>query len=87
MNPRRRQPASDVVAANRSVLVAIGQTVARRRVHLGMTQFDLAMACSVQPSYVSAIETGSRNPTLAILIQLSASLEWKLSELFAHAGY
>jgi len=46
-----------------------------------MSQGDIARALDVHRAYVSGIETGKRNPTLATLEKLASALGVSVSEL------
>ena len=46
-----------------------------------MSQGDIARALEVHRAYVSGIETGKRNPTLATLEKLASALGVSVSEL------
>ena len=46
-----------------------------------MSQGDIARALEVHRAYVSGIETGKRNPTLATLEKLANALGVSVSEL------
>jgi transcriptional regulator with XRE-family HTH domain len=60
--------------AQRLCLV-FGARVREYRHALALTQADVAERAGVSLKYVSQIERGSRNPTLAVLIQLSRALK------------
>lgn len=51
-----------------------GARVRELRQGLGLTQTGLAERAGVSLTYLSQIERGARNPTLAVLIQLSHAL-------------
>jgi len=54
-----------------------GARVREIRHALGLTQADVAGRAGVSLKYLSQIERGTRNPTLAVLIQLSHALGTK----------
>lgn len=51
-----------------------GERVRSRRVHLGMTQDELAQASGLHWTYVGQIERGRRNLTLHNIVKLAAGL-------------
>jgi transcriptional regulator with XRE-family HTH domain len=65
---------------------AIGLAVrAVREERGGMSRDELAHAANVSRVYLWGIETGERNPTVAVLARLAQALDIKLSELIARA--
>ena len=52
----------------------LGQNLKRIRTKKGMSQGDVARALEVHRAYVSGIENGKRNPTLATIKKLSDAL-------------
>lgn len=62
-------------------LTCFGQTVRKLRGVSGFTQERLADKADVDPTYISGIERGVRNPTLLILVRLAKALGVPLSEL------
>jgi len=59
----------------------LGQNLKRIRTKKKMSQGDIARALEVHRAYVSGIETGKRNPTLATLEKLASALGVSVSEL------
>ncbi|MBN9789245.1 transcriptional regulator [Pseudonocardia sp. TMWB2A] len=53
----------------------LGKNVRRYRKEKGMTQEELAVAASMERSYVSDIERGTRNPSVAALGRLAEALK------------
>jgi transcriptional regulator with XRE-family HTH domain len=62
-------------------LICFGKNVRRLRGASGFTQERLADRADLDPTYISGIERGVRNPTLMILIRLAKALGVPLSEL------
>ena len=60
----------------------LGRTIARQRKAVGLTQAQLAEKIGVQPETISRIETGSRTPSLDLVVQLSDALSLELHDLF-----
>lgn len=52
------------------------------RGHRGMKGKDLAAAAGIQPSYLSQIETGDREGSLAVLRRIAAALGCTLDDLY-----
>lgn len=58
-----------------------GQIVRRRRTQAGMSQETLAAEAACHPTYVSLVERGKRNPSLATMLRLAKALDcpaWRL---------
>jgi XRE family transcriptional regulator, regulator of sulfur utilization len=51
----------------------------------GMSQERLADAAAISVPYLSNIERGQRNPTMAVMARISRALGVRLSELVARA--
>jgi transcriptional regulator with XRE-family HTH domain len=63
------------------LLTLFGQNVRKLRDASGMTQERLADKASLDPTYISGIERGVRNPSLLIISKLAKALGVSLSEL------
>ena len=64
-----------------SLLIAVCQSVHERRDVLGISQEELASRAGLHRTYISDIERGARNPSLATLVRLANALELCTSEL------
>ena len=62
-------------------LTCFGKNVRRLRDASGFTQERLADKADLDPTYISGIERGVRNPTLLIILRLAKALGVPLSEL------
>lgn len=62
------------VPASGSYLAALGQALRRHREDLGMSQEKFAFEVELDRTYVSGIERGVRNPTVATLLRLTKAL-------------
>jgi transcriptional regulator with XRE-family HTH domain len=60
-----------------------GTAVKFRREALGLTQEDLAALAGIHRTYVSDVERGTRNLSLANIERLALALEWPMAVLFA----
>lgn len=60
---------------------AFGKAVRSRRKELGLSQEHLAFKAGIQRNYVSLIELGRNQPTVALAHSLSLALGLRLSEL------
>lgn len=48
-----------------------------------MSQCTLALMCGVSQSYLSRLESGSKNPSFDLLVKIAFALNVSLSEFFA----
>lgn len=64
-----------------SVLAALGQNVRRRREARELTQEKLAERASLDPTYISGIERGLRNPGIKNVAKLAKALGVTTAEL------
>ncbi|MEY4200498.1 MAG: hypothetical protein RLZZ265_2238 [Verrucomicrobiota bacterium] len=64
-----------------SVLAALGQNVRRRREARELTQEKLAERASLDPTYISGIERGLRNPGIKNVAKLAKALGFTTAEL------
>lgn len=55
-------------------LAALGQAVRRNRQKTGLSQEQFAFEVELDRTYVSGIERGVRNPTVATLLRLTKAL-------------
>jgi len=63
------------------VLAALGQSVRHHREARGLTQETLAERANLDPSYISGIERGLRNPGIKNVVRLAKALGLSVSEL------
>ena len=59
----------------------LGQNIKRIRVKKKMSQGDIARALEVDRGYISNIENGKKNPTLATIQKLADALKVSADEL------
>ena len=64
-----------------TVLAALGQNVRRRRETRKLTQEKLAEKAGLDPTYISGIERGRRNPGIKNVAQLAKALGFTAGEL------
>ena len=60
----------------------MGKQIKTLRQARGMSQEELSEKVSINSKYLSAIERGKANPTLAVLIRLADSLKVGVPDLF-----
>jgi transcriptional regulator with XRE-family HTH domain len=61
--------------------VAFGRVLRQKRREAGFTQEQLALEADVQRNYVSLIERGVNQPTIAVLFKLASALKCSPSAL------
>ena len=64
---------------------ALGSAVREMRRRRRMTQVDLGAASKLQPTYISDVERGVRNPSWTVIVALATALETTPSKLLALA--
>lgn len=73
-------------AATRAILAAqtrLGRHIRKLREANGMSQEKLAEKAHLHPKYVSRVENGKANPTLAVLVTLAAALNARPLDLLS----
>lgn len=63
-------------------LLALGEAIREARKKAGLSQEQLALDADVDRAFVSAVERGQRNVTLANLLKLCRTLDERPSALF-----
>jgi transcriptional regulator with XRE-family HTH domain len=61
----------------------VARNIRRLRVDRGLSQEALAVDASIDRTYVSRLERGLENPSVAVLEKLAIALEAPITELFA----
>jgi transcriptional regulator with XRE-family HTH domain len=61
-----------------------GNAVRERRHKIGITQEKLAELTGLDPTYISGIERGRRNPSLKNIVKIAKALETSVSKLTAN---
>ena len=64
---------------------ALGEAVRARRRALGLSQEALGEKARIDQTYLSNLENGRRNVSLALLVRLAQALDVPLSRLLAQA--
>jgi transcriptional regulator with XRE-family HTH domain len=64
-----------------NVLAALGQNVRRRREARDLTQEKLAEKAGLDPTYISGIERGLRNPGIKNVARLAKALGFTTADL------
>lgn len=65
----------------KSMSEKLGRNLKRIRAGKNMSQGDIARALGVDRGYISNIENGKRNPTLATITKLAEALKVSVDEL------
>ena len=71
-------PRIDPVTA---LAIKFGLALRERRKALRLSQEELGFECELDRTYVSGVERGVRNPTLAVMMRLAKGLKMPLSTL------
>lgn len=59
----------------------LGENIRRVRLDRGLTQDDLCRKLSIDTSYLSNVESGNKNPTLATIEKIAKALDVSIDEL------
>jgi len=62
-------------------LAAFGLNVRKRRESLALTQIQAAERADLDPTYISGIERGVRNPSLISIARVAKALDITISDL------
>lgn len=60
----------------------VGKNVQRLRKAKGWSQEELAFECGLHRTYISGVERGVRNPTVAVLGKIALALEVEIATIF-----
>lgn len=66
-------------------LKSIGEAIRNRRLDLSMTQVELGEAADLHRTYITDVENGLRNFSLATLLRIVVALKVPLSQLILEA--
>jgi transcriptional regulator with XRE-family HTH domain len=61
---------------------AFGDQVRKQRLDRGWTQEQFAERAGLHRSYIAGIESGTRNPTLDVIMQIAGALHVAPAQLF-----
>ena len=68
------------------VRARLGANIRRLREDLAVSQEAFADACEIDRTYISGIERGRRNPTIAVVARIADALGVDISRLFDPDG-
>jgi len=66
---------------NKGESIKLGQNLKKIRTKKGISQGDIARTLDVSRGYISNIENGKTNPTLATISRLAKAVEVSINEL------
>ena len=69
------------MSSEAKALIALGKNIKSRRRVRGLTQEKLAELCDFDPTYISLLERGKRNPPYSTLLKISKELDCKVSDI------
>ena len=70
------------MSSDKKLLRTLGGQIKLARKSKGLTQEQLAELCDFDPTYVSLLERGLRNPPFLTLCKLAKELRFPLKQLF-----
>lgn len=59
----------------------LGKAVRRRRLRRGLSQEELAHLAGLHRTYISLLERGLRNPSLAVIWQIAEALDTSMASI------
>jgi transcriptional regulator with XRE-family HTH domain len=62
-------------------LKALGKNLKAQRNRCGLTQERLAELCEYDPTYISLLERGKRNPAFLTIVKIAKHLKCKVAKL------
>lgn len=65
----------------KKLLVSLGGQIKIARNSQSLTQEELAEKCDFDPTYISMLERGKRNPPFLTLCKIAHELDWPLKKL------
>lgn len=68
---------------DRAILKRFGKALQAKRKQIGITQERLAELCDFDPTYISLLERGLRNPSLITIANLARNLKCRVTDLVA----
>ena len=74
------------MSGNDEDLTRLGEVIRAERERKGILQKNLSVEASLHPTYICAVENGSRNLTISSLVRIASALETKASGLLKKAG-
>lgn len=69
------------MACRHRALKVFGSNLRIEREHKKLTQEELAELADLDPSYISGIERGVRNPTILSVLRIASALDMTISDL------
>lgn len=72
---------SYAVNMKKGISKRLGENIKRIRMEKGMTQGDIFRALKLDRGYVSSLESGKRNPTLAMIEKIAGALGVSVDKL------
>lgn len=68
-----------------NISLCLGQVISERRRYLGMNQEELSAKAGIHRAYLSDVERGLRNITLAVFDRIAAALQSTMADLMRQA--
>jgi transcriptional regulator with XRE-family HTH domain len=69
------------MSSDEKILKLLGKNLREIRKKQGFTQEHLAELCNYDPTYISLLERGKRNPPFLTLVNIAQHLKCKVAEL------
>ena len=69
------------MSSKNKALILLGQNLRKMRKQRGLTQEKLAELSDYDPTYISLLERGKRNPPFLTIVKIARHLKCKVSQL------
>ena len=69
------------MSSEQKALKGLGKNIKDHRKQSGLTQEQLAELCEFDPTYISLLERGKRNPAFLTVVKIAKHLKCDVSEL------
>lgn len=69
------------MASDAQSLKILGKSLKAQRKRLGITQEYLAELCEFDPTYISLLECGKRNPAFLTIVKIAKNLKCKVADI------
>lgn len=71
------------MSSDTKALKALGKNIKDHRKQSGLTQEQLAELCDFDPTYISLLERGKRNPAFLTVVKIAKHLKCEVVDLVA----
>jgi transcriptional regulator with XRE-family HTH domain len=73
------------MSSDQQSLKNLGKSLKAQRKSRGLTQEELAELCDFDPTYISLLERGKRNPAFLTLVKIARNLGCRVADIVKNA--